>query len=76
MELPAESRQRLEIVVHSLSSFLDIYKNLLPITNFFIDMMRCRKETMMGPDKWDEVSRKVTKEHAKSMFNFKEGPKD
>jgi len=28
LEFPVESRQSLEIIVHSLSSFLDIYKNL------------------------------------------------
>lgn len=29
----------------------------------------------MGPDKWVEVSKRVAKENAKSMFNFKEGMK-
>ena len=29
----------------------------------------------MGPDKWEDVKQKVTKEVAKSMFNYKEGPK-
>jgi hypothetical protein len=29
----------------------------------------------MGPDKWDTVKNRVSKEDAISMFNFKEGPK-
>ena len=29
----------------------------------------------MGLDKWEDVKQKVTKEVAKSMFNYKEGPK-
>ena len=37
--------------------------------------MRKRKETVMGPDKWEDVIQKATKEVAKSMFSFKEGPK-
>jgi len=37
-------------------------------------MMRHRKETMMGPNKWDEVNKRVAKETTKYMLNFKEGP--
>ena len=37
--------------------------------------MKKRKETVMGPDKWEDVKQKVTKYVAKSMFNFKEGSK-
>lgn len=37
--------------------------------------MRHRKEALKGPNKWVEVSKRVTKSHAKSMFNFKEDPK-
>jgi len=29
----------------------------------------------MDPDKWPEIEKMVSKEKAKSMFNFKEGPK-
>ena len=29
----------------------------------------------MGPDKWVDVEKRVSKAHAISMFNFKEGPK-
>ena len=29
----------------------------------------------MGPDKWEDVKQKFTKEVANSMFNFKIGPK-
>ena len=38
-------------------------------------MMRHSKEAVMGPDKWAEVNKMVTKEDAKSIFNFKEKPK-
>lgn len=75
LELLAEIRHSPKIVVHSLRSFIDIYKNLGPTTNCFIDMMRCIKDAIMGPDKWAEVSKSVTKAHAQSIFNFKEGHK-
>ena len=52
-----------------------MYKNLGPTTDTFVEVMRKRKETVMGLDKWEDVKKKVTKEVAKSMFNFKEGPK-
>jgi len=29
----------------------------------------------MGPDKWEDVKKRVTKEMATLIFNFKEGPK-
>jgi len=51
LQLPAESQERLEIVVHSLRSSLDIYEKLGPTTDSFIDMMRHRKEEVMGPNK-------------------------
>jgi hypothetical protein len=37
--------------------------------------MRRRKSEVMGPDKWETVKNRVTKENVISMFNFKEGPK-
>ena len=52
-----------------------MYKTLGPATDTFVEVMRKRKETVMGPDKWEDVKQKVTKDVAKSMFNFKEGPK-
>jgi len=73
--LPIESHKSLKIVLRFVSTFIDIYKNLGPTTDGFIGMMRCRKETVIGPNKWVEVSRRVTKAHSKSMFNFKQGPK-
>ena len=45
------------------------------MTDAFVEMMRKRKETAMGPDKWEDVKQKVTSDMAKSIFNFKEGPK-
>ena len=31
-----------------------------------------RKAQVMGPDKWVDVEKRVSKEHGISMFNFKE----
>jgi hypothetical protein len=46
-----------------------------PTTDSFVDLMRQRKSEVMGPDKWDTVKNRVSKEDAISMFNLKEGPK-
>ena len=75
LTLPAESRQSLEIVTHSLGQLVDVYQNIGPTTDTFVDVMRKRKETVMGPDKWEVVKKRVTTTMAKSMFNFKEGLK-
>ena len=75
LSLPAESRQSLEIVTHSLGEMVNVYRNLGPTTDSFVELMRKRKETVMGPDKWEDIKQKVTREVAKSMFNYKEGPK-
>jgi len=75
LSLPAESRQSLEIVTHSLSEMVKVYKNLGPTTDSFVELMRKRKETVIGPDKWQDIKQKVTRAEAKSMFNYKEGPK-
>jgi hypothetical protein len=75
LELPLESKQSLQIVLHSLDNFMDAYQKMGPTTNSFVDLMRRRKSEVMGPDKWDTVKNKVSKEDAISMFNFKEGPK-
>ena len=75
LKLPAESLERLEIVTHSLSRLVDVYKTFRPITDTFVEVMRKRKEIMMGPDIWEVVKHKVTTEMTKSMFNFKEGLK-
>lgn len=65
----------LEIAMHSLSSFLNVYENIGPTMDSFINMKRHRKEVMMGSDIWVEVNKRVTKEDAKSILNFKEGMK-
>ena len=75
LTLPAESRQSLEIITHSLGEIVNVYKNLGPTTDTFVEVMRNRKETVMGPDKWEDVKQIVTKDMVKSMFNFKEVPK-
>ena len=51
LNLPAESRQSLEIVTHSLGEIVNVYKNLGPTTDTFVELMRKRKEIVMGPDK-------------------------
>ena len=75
LELPLESKQSLQIVLHSLENFMDAYLKMGPTTDSFVDLMRRRKSEVMGPDKWDTVQNRVSKEDAISMFNFKEGPK-
>jgi hypothetical protein len=54
---------------------MDAYQKMGPTTDSFIDLMRRRKSEVMGPDKWEVVKSRVSKEDAISMFNFKEGPK-
>jgi hypothetical protein len=46
-----------------------------PTTDSFVDLMKRRKSEVMGPDKWDTIKNRVSKEDTISMFNFKEGPK-
>ena len=75
LTLPTESRQSLEIVTHSLGKHVNVYKNLGPMNDTFLEVMRKRKEIVMGPDKWEDVKQRVTKDMAKSMFKFKEGTK-
>ena len=75
LNLPIESIQGLEIVLHSLGTFFDVYKNMGTTTNTIVDFLRKRKQMVMGPDKWPEVEKKVSKQQAISLFNFKEGPK-
>ena len=75
LTLPIESRQSLEIVTHSLGEIVNVYRNLGPTTDTFVEAMSKIKEIVMGPDKWEDVKQRVTKDMAKSMFNFKEGPK-
>ena len=75
LTLPAESRQSLKIVTHSLGEIVNVYKNLGPTTDTFIEVMRKRKEIVMGPDKWEDLKQRLKKNMVKSMFNVKEGPK-
>jgi hypothetical protein len=75
LELPLERKQSLQIVFHSLENFMDSYQKMGPTTDSFVDLMRRRKSEVMGPDKWDTVKNRVSKEDAISMFNFKKGPK-
>ena len=69
---PAESRESLQIVKHFLSTLVDVWKNIRPTIDTFVEVMTKIKETVMGLDTWDDVKNKVTKEMEKSMFNFNE----
>ena len=71
LTLPVESQKSLEIVTYSLGEIVNVYKNLGPTTDIFVEVMRKRKETVMGPDKWEDVKQRVTKDMVKPMFNFK-----
>jgi hypothetical protein len=75
LELPLESKQSLQIILHSMENFMDAYQKMRPTTDSFVDLMRWRKSEVMGPDKWDTIKNRVSKEYAISIFNFKEGPK-
>ena len=63
------------MVLKSLQKFIEVYEGLGPTTNGFVELMQRRKAQVMGSDKWDVVKERVTREHDKSMFNFKEGLK-
>ena len=65
LTLPVESRQSLEILTHSLSEIVNVYKNLGPTTGTFVEVMRKRKETVMGLHKWEDVKQRVTKDMGK-----------
>ena len=75
MDFSVERKQSLEIVLHYFGKFIDVYKNLGPTINVFYYLMRSHRQQVMGPNKWPEIERSVSKENEKSMFNFKEGPK-
>jgi hypothetical protein len=75
LKLPQESKQILQIVLHSLENFMDAYQKMGPTLDSFVNLMRQQKSEVMGPDKWQGVKNRVSKEDAISMFNFKEGPK-
>jgi hypothetical protein len=40
LELSLESKQSLQIVLHSLENFMDAYQNMGPTTDSFVDLMR------------------------------------
>ena len=61
LTLPAESRKSLEIVTHLLGELVNVYKNLRLMNGTFVEVMRNGKETIMGPDKWEDVKQRVTK---------------
>ena len=75
LNLPTKSRKNLEIATHTLGQQVDVYQNLGPTTDSFVEVMRKRKETVMGPDKWEVVKERVTTTMEMSMFNFKEALK-
>jgi hypothetical protein len=40
LELPLESKQSLQIVLHSLENFMDAYQKMGPSTDSFVNLMR------------------------------------
>ena len=64
LELPTESRQSLQIILESLGKFIGSYRTSGPTTYCFIHLMRMRKAQVMGPDKWVDVEKRVSKEDA------------
>jgi hypothetical protein len=40
LDIPRESKQSLQIVLHSLKNFMDAYQKMGPTTDSFIDLMR------------------------------------
>ena len=61
LDLPAESHQSLQIVLQSLDNFINSYKGLGPITDGFVYFLRRWKIEVMGPDKWEDVEKNVSK---------------
>ena len=51
------------------------YKIMGPTTDGFVHLSRTRKIEVMGPNKWVDVEKNVSKAQAISMLNFKECPK-
>ena len=43
LSLPTESQQSLEIVTHSLGEMVNVYRNIGPTTDSFVELMRKRK---------------------------------
>ena len=75
LELPQESKKILQIILHSLQKFMDVYQKMGTTNDSFVDLMRWRNSEVRGPDKWEAIKNRVSKEDAISMFNFKDGPK-
>jgi hypothetical protein len=69
LELLLERKQILQIVLHSLENFIDAYQKMGQTIDSFVDLMTWRKSEVMGPDKWDTVKNRVSKEDTISMFN-------
>ena len=76
LTLPAESRQSLEIVTHSLGEIVNVYRTLGSTTDTFVEVMRNIKETIMGLDKWEDVKQKVTKMWQSQCLISRKGQKE
>ena len=63
------------MVLQSLQNFIEVYEDIGPTIDGFIALMQSKKAQVMGLEKWVAVKERVTREHANSMFNFKEGLK-
>ena len=76
LSLPAESRQSLEIVTHSLSEMVKVYKDLGPTTDSFVEVMRKRRETVIGPDKWQDIKKRVSRARLSQCLIIRKGQKE
>ena len=71
LELPNEIQQSLQILLDSLGNFIGSYRSVVPTTDCFIHLMRMQKALVMGPNKWVDVEKRVSKADAISMFILK-----
>ena len=61
LELPIESRQSLQILLEYLGKFIGVYRIVGPKKYCFIHLVRMWKAQVMGPDKWADVEKRVSK---------------
>lgn len=73
LKLLAESRESLQIVTHSLSTLVDVYKNLGKTTDTFVEVMRKINEILMVPDTRDNVKNRLQKKWKNLCLILKQG---
>ena len=72
LKLCVENKQiNLEIVLHSLGKFIDLYGIICPNTYGFIILMQRQEEKVMRPNKWLKIEKRVMKQQLISLLDFK-----